>query len=101
MAREAAGFATLCRTLGEYLTPPDVVVLRGSPGELPRWMNALTRRYWPASLFVAVPYGLRDLPAPLDQPWRDGVNAWVCRGVECLPPIADPDGVLAALQGAG
>jgi hypothetical protein len=25
----------------------------------------------------------------MDKPVHPGVNAWVCRGVECLPPIQD------------
>jgi uncharacterized protein YyaL (SSP411 family) len=33
--------------------------------------------------------GVEALPPALDKPLRPGVNAWVCRGVSCLPPIDD------------
>jgi uncharacterized protein YyaL (SSP411 family) len=101
MTRQAAGFASLCRALAEHVAPPEIVVLRGDPVEFPRWMSALRKHYRPASLVVAVPAGVRDLPEALDKPAGAGVNAWVCRGVECLPPIEEPDGVLAALHPAG
>ena len=47
----------------------------------------LARRYGPARMDLLVHSGLSNLPAALDKPPRPGVNAWVCRGVECLAPI--------------
>jgi uncharacterized protein len=41
-------------------------------------------------LVFGLPAGLRNLPEVMDKPGRSGVNAWVCRGVECLPSIDDP-----------
>jgi uncharacterized protein YyaL (SSP411 family) len=38
------------------------------------------------------------LPETLDKPGADRrVNAWVCRGVNCLPPIADWGELLTTL----
>jgi uncharacterized protein YyaL (SSP411 family) len=41
-------------------------------------------------LVLSLPAGVRSLPEVMDKPVRPGVNAWVCRGVECLPSIDDP-----------
>ena len=55
------------------------------------WQRALARRYRPDTLVIALPAGRsRDCRAVLDKPApAGGVNAWVCRGVTCLPPISD------------
>ena len=44
----------------------------------------------PHTLALAIPAGLPGLPPVLDKPTAGkGVNAWVCEGVNCLPPIDD------------
>ena len=40
-------------------------------------------------MVLALPSQLQGLPASLDKPAAEKVNAWVCRGVTCLAPIAD------------
>jgi hypothetical protein len=55
------------------------------------WQRTLAHVYRPATLVVGIPPGTSGLPSVLDkaQPAVDGtVNAWVCRGVTCLAPIA-------------
>ena len=87
--RHPSVFATLCTVLAEHLKAPATVILRGSGAELARWQARLAERYAPSTLVLALPDGLAGLPEILDKPARPGVNAWVCRGVECLPPIQD------------
>jgi uncharacterized protein len=89
MRQQASAFSTLALALAEHLAPPLVVVVRGAPRELAPWRAQLDRRYLPASLCLTLPPGVSGLPAVLDKPARPGVNAWVCRGVNCLPPIDD------------
>jgi uncharacterized protein len=100
LQQHASAFSTLCLALAEQSTPPTVVILRGSPPELESWHARLARRYAPSTLMVALPPGVPGLPEVLDKPVRPGVNAWVCRGVECLPPIADPTALEGALAAA-
>jgi hypothetical protein len=49
-------------------------------------MRSLARRYQPRRLDLLLEAG-QDLPASLDKPLGPGVNAWLCQGVNCLPPI--------------
>jgi uncharacterized protein YyaL (SSP411 family) len=98
MQRQASGFASLCMALAEYLRPPTVVVVRGDLAEARPWQDRLAGRYAPHTLGLAIGPQARPLPAALDKPLRPGVNAWVCRGVDCLPPIADPGELERALQ---
>jgi len=61
---------------------------------LPGWLSTLARCYAPAGMAVALGTAESDLPAALDKPARPGVNAWVCRGVNCLAPIGEVDALL-------
>ena len=95
LTRHPSGFSTLCMALAEHCDPPTVAVLRGEAPALTPWQRTLAGRYAPAALAVAIDAAQRDLPAALDKPLRPGVNAWVCRGVECLAPIGELDGLRA------
>jgi len=96
MERQASGHSSLCMALAEQLDPPAVVVLRGS--EAADWQRKLAAHYLPHALIVRVPEQPDALPAVLDKPApAHGVNAWVCRGVECLPAITDFESLISTL----
>jgi len=90
MERQPSGFVSLATALDEYLAPPQVVILRGDVKTIAEWQRALARTYRPDTIVLALPAGLAGLPPVLDKaaPAR-GVNAWVCRGVTCLPPVTE------------
>jgi hypothetical protein len=98
MQRHASAFSTLCLALAEHLTPPTTVILRGRSSELGSWQARLARRYAPSTLVLGLADGIAGLPETMDKPARPGVNAWVCRGVECLPPLSEPAALERALQ---
>jgi uncharacterized protein YyaL (SSP411 family) len=98
MQRHPSGCASLCMALAEYLQPPEVVVVRGDPTEARPWGRGLADRYHPHMLALVIGPQPGALPEALDKPLRPGVNAWVCRGVNCSPPIADFAVLQRALQ---
>jgi uncharacterized protein len=90
LERQPSACVSLATALDEYLAPPQIVVLRGERQPAAEWARALARSYRPDTLVVAIPDGAAGLPAVLDKPSATaGVNAWVCRGVSCLPAIGD------------
>ena len=90
MERQASGLVSLATALEEYLAPPQIVILRGDRAAVAGWQRALAQRYRPATLVLGVPADIHGLPAALDKPAAGApVNAWLCRGVSCLPPTAD------------
>jgi uncharacterized protein YyaL (SSP411 family) len=92
MERQPSSFVSLAAALEEHLAPPQIVVLRGDRARMATWQRALSAAYRPATLVVAIAPGVGGLPAALDKPvpaGAAGVNAWVCRGVTCLPPITE------------
>jgi uncharacterized protein YyaL (SSP411 family) len=90
MDRQPSGFVSLATALDEHLAPPQTVILRGDGEAIAKWQSALTRIYRPHTLVLALPAGLSGLPPVLDKAAPPtGVNAWVCRGVSCLPAISN------------
>jgi hypothetical protein len=106
MDRHASGQSTLLTALREHLDPPAVVVLRG-PGERAReWQRALAGCYVPGRMDLFVDSSADGLPPVLDRRLggtarASGVNAWVCRGVSCLPPIGELPVLLRELGAGG
>jgi uncharacterized protein YyaL (SSP411 family) len=93
------GFPSLLNALAEQLHPPRIVVLRGPADQLPAWQASTEVRYRPDVITLAVPNGTAALPGTLDHPQPPAVNAWVCQGVKCLPPLADTATLEKVLNG--
>ena len=96
LERQPSAHTSLCAALEEELAPPAIVVLRGGD-DVAAWQREINQHYLPHTLVFAIPTGTAGLPAVLDKPAGDAVNAWVCRGVSCLPPIAGCAALLAVL----
>jgi len=96
LEQEPVAHTSLCAALEEELVPPSIVILRGGDGGA-AWQREINRRYLPHVLTLAIPSDLSGLPAVLDRPAGNNVNAWVCKGVTCLPPIADCPTLLSVL----
>jgi uncharacterized protein YyaL (SSP411 family) len=97
MQKHPGGFATLSVALAEYHQPPMTVIVRGARGSMEPWREALAQSYTPATLGLLIDLDEKGLPATLDKPLRAGVNAWVCRGVNCLAPIGELSALVSEL----
>ncbi len=101
MEDHPSGHGSLLMALEESLNPPQMLVLTGAAGALPEWQRALGHLYLPALMTFPVYDGLADaasLPLPLQHPPLPEVNAWLCRGVTCLPPIKGISQLQAVLK---
>ena len=85
MARQPAGFGSLLAALEETLAPPRIVKVSGPPEAFAPWRALLDAAYLPATVAL-----LQSGPAP--------VNAMVCEGVTCLPPLATPAALRETLK---
>ncbi len=93
---------SLLAALQESLDPPATMIVRGESSAVAGWMARLSALYVPHCLALGIPGDVPGLPPALAKPADDGVNAWLCRGVVCLPPIASLDeAILAARTGRG
>jgi uncharacterized protein YyaL (SSP411 family) len=99
LAQHPNGYTSLLMALEEAIEPPRVVMLRGPAGELHQWQNALSQRYLSSALILAVSEEAKGLSPLLAKPViRGAVNAWVCQGVTCLPPVDKLETLLDLLK---
>ena len=95
-----AGYASLLVALDEQLIAPRHVVLRAAANELADWNDQLRAGFYPDSMIVPLADDWQHVAPTLAPPAPEhGVNAYVCQGVQCLPPasvIADLRAVLSA-----
>ena len=89
LERHPEAFPSMLGALAEHLDPPRVVVLRGVREELSSWHDDLNVRYHFDVIALAIPNETTGLPDGLSHPASAAVNAWVCEGVKCLPPVTD------------
>ena len=100
MQQHAGAFSSLCLALADRLQPPAIVIVRGREPALTQWREQLARRHVLSAIVLSVPNGVGRLPEAMDKPARPGVNAWICRGVNCLPPISDAAELERAVEAA-
>jgi uncharacterized protein YyaL (SSP411 family) len=85
--------ATLLCALEELLTPPKLVVLRGTAEELAPWPHKLAATYEPHRLAFAIPNGARLTGLLAQRASREHAVAYVCEGMTCRAPVELGDGV--------
>jgi len=95
---QPGGHTSLLLAIEEYLGGLRSVVLRGPGPDIAAWQAQLAGRYLPTTLVWPVANGSGPLPAPLQGGDRNDVNAAVCSGVTCLPPVADIAALLRILR---
>jgi len=98
LVRQPSGFASMLMALQEYLTPPQIVILRSAPGASAAWCRKLLQHYWPGTLIIALEGEFIGLPEALAKPLSQEASAWVCQGVKCLPVIKDCAELIAVCQ---
>jgi uncharacterized protein YyaL (SSP411 family) len=98
MQKAASQFCSLCTVLEAAVQPPSLLVLCGVANETTAWRAAFAKRYLPDLMIISLTGDETDLPAPLQKPKSSTTTAWLCHGTQCLPPITNPEKLLAALQ---
>jgi len=98
LSRRPGGYTSMTMALEDYLAPPQIIILRGKKEFLDEWQRELQQDYLPRSLLLTLPEGIDGLPQYLDRKAAGPVTAWVCKGVECLPPINDLDHLKTVIQ---
>jgi hypothetical protein len=96
LKRNPAACPSLLLALQEWLKPPTLVVLRGDQSEA--WQRQLATRFLPDCLIISLSNHVTTGYTALDKPTAPTVNAWVCRGVECLPAIDKLDELMMELS---
>jgi uncharacterized protein YyaL (SSP411 family) len=90
--------ASLLTALEEKITPAQIIILRGAGRNFDEWHRLCIRDYAPRRLSFATRDNARDLPNALAEKVPQGeVVAYVCKGMNCSPPIDDLKSLQALL----
>ncbi len=89
---------SLLNALDDFLGPPQILVIRGSPPEAQRWLRILGAAYAPARMLFAIPADAPDLPPALAEKRASADTvAYLCTGMTCSAPLTDLDEVARVL----
>jgi len=90
------GHSTMLMALDEWLAPASTVILTGPALERAAWLQQLAQHYLPRTILLSVA-SADKLPPVLAKPSGPRIEAWVCQGTSCLPPIGDRAELLRTL----
>jgi uncharacterized protein YyaL (SSP411 family) len=90
------GHSTMLMALDEWLAPAGTVILTGPAPDRAAWHQELVYHYLPKTMVLSLA-GADKLPPVLAKPAAANVQAWVCQGTACLPPIGDRAEMLRTL----
>ncbi len=76
----------LLMALQEHLSPPEILIARGSEAQLQRWKEQ-QRRYQPARMILAIADDAEIPDALADKKPRQGGVVYRCRGMHCEAPV--------------
>ena len=77
----------LLNTLSEYLSPPDILIIRTQAGEHEQWQSCTQQYYLPFTLVYTIPAG-QPLHSTLDEKTAgDSSHAYICSGHQCQNPL--------------
>lgn len=94
------GHVTLLTALEEYVTHPEIIVIRGDAGEVARWRDAAARLYSPRRLVFAIGRDEDALPGALAErvAMDDETVAYRCLGTHCELPVTSWEALAANLS---
>ncbi len=96
------GHVSLLTALDEFLTHPEVIVIRGETEEISRWRDSAAKLYAPRRMVFAIESDEGDLPGALaERKSVDGETvAYKCVGTHCGLPVTTWEALAAELSEA-
>jgi uncharacterized protein len=95
---QPAAFGTLLAALEEQLEPPRTLIVRGEARAFAPWRALVDRAYLPSTISLFIPVEVGGLPEVLAKPAAEGLTAWLCEGLACLPPLRSEEELRGALH---
>ena len=91
MEQYPAGHCTLLSAVEASAYAPEQIIVRGPADALDAWLEVARESYRPWRRVYGIPYESAEapdyLPPSADGDDRSGLTAFVCRGLQCSPPV--------------
>ncbi|HVY24319.1 MAG TPA: thioredoxin domain-containing protein [Steroidobacteraceae bacterium] len=97
--RYPSGHTSMLMALSEYLSPPQIIVIRGNTNEVSRWQQSLNTLYQPSRLMVAIPLNAKLPDALAGKSSSGDTLAYICRGHACSAPVKSLEALIALARG--
>ncbi|MCJ7590784.1 MAG: thioredoxin domain-containing protein [Woeseiaceae bacterium] len=96
------GHVSLLTALEEFLTHPEVIVIRGDADEIARWRDSAAKLYAPQRMVFAISSDESGLPGALAdrKPIAGETVAYKCVGTHCELPVSTWEALAAELSSA-
>jgi uncharacterized protein YyaL (SSP411 family) len=92
------GHMSLLEALAEYLSPPEIVIIRET-ADCGAWQRELGKLYAPHRMVFSIPANIEGLDAALaDKKAGASSRAYVCRGTTCSAPVETPADLIRTAQ---
>jgi uncharacterized protein YyaL (SSP411 family) len=93
----------LLNALEDWLSPPQVLIVRGTAGaagaaDAANWTRQIGAWYAPRRMLFAIPDSAPLPPALAEKRALDGPTAYLCSGMTCSAPFTDLESVVRQLQ---
>ena len=99
VAQYPSAHCGLLLALGEHLSPPQTIVLRGTPDALTSWHARCGARYAPGRTALAIPADITNLAGLLAERRVQGnITAYLCSGHACQAPVSSFEELENALR---
>ena len=85
--QNAISHCSLLEALDSHLTPPQIVIVRGSAEQLASWLQPTIGKFMPHTYVFAIPADSELPPLLAEKSASDAALAYVCEGMQCSPPI--------------
>jgi len=94
------GHITLLFALEEYLTPPEIIIIRGTVDNISAWQGNATKLYSPGRFVFAIDEADNDLPGALAlrEPIAGETVAYRCLGTHCELPVTEWSALVKQLR---
>jgi uncharacterized protein len=99
MQQHPQGHMAMLNALEDWLSTPQIVILRGADGAAQEWARQLQALYAPRRMVFAIPEGAQ-LPPALNDKAAGGASpvAYLCQGMTCTAPLTDLASVVRELK---
>jgi uncharacterized protein YyaL (SSP411 family) len=91
---------SMLTALEEYLTQPEIIIIRGHSANITRWQTAASRVYAPRRLVFAIDADEKKLPGALEERRAkpDATIAYRCVGSHCSLPLNSWEALAAEMS---
>ena len=98
MQQHPSAHMAMLNALEDWLSAPQIVIVRGAASSVNDWSRHLQAIYSPQRMIFAIPEGQQLPPALAQKTARHTTVAYLCQGMTCSEPLTDLASIVRELK---